>query len=77
MTLAEAVSTRVKALLAEKNYSQYQLEKRGGIPRSTVSVLIACKHKTVNLDTIYQIAATLGISLQEFFDDSIFSEVTD
>ena len=77
MTFAEAVSKRITALLAEKNYTQYQLEKRGGISRSTVSLIVACKHKTVNLDTIYQIAATLGISLQEFFDDPIFDEVTD
>lgn len=29
------------------------------------------------IDTIYQICATLGISLKTFFDDPIFDEVSD
>ena len=77
MKLSEAVGKRVENLLAERNMTQYQLYNNGGIPRSTISVAIDGKYKTVKLDTIYQIVATLGITLKEFFDDPLFDEVED
>ena len=55
MKLSEAVGKRVENLLAERNMTQYQLYKNGGIPRSTISVTGDGKYKTVKLDTIYQI----------------------
>ena len=77
MTLSEAVGKRVENLLVERKMTQYQLYKNGGIPRSTISVTVDGKYKTVKLDTIYQIVATLGITLKEFFDDPLFDEVED
>ncbi len=77
MTLSEAVAQRIKSILKERNMSQYQLCKEGGIPRSTVFVLSEAKYKTVKLDTVYQIVATLGMSLTEFFDDPIFNNLQD
>ncbi len=35
------------------------------------------KVKTVKVDTLYQIADTLGISLKEFFDDPLFDDISD
>lgn len=77
MTLMEAVSDRLQCLQREKNFTSYKIQKEGGVPRSTVGKLVAKKFKTVELDTIYQIASTLGISLKEFFDDPVFDQVTD
>ena len=77
MKLSETVGKRVENLLAKRGMTQYQLYKNGGIPRSTISVTVDGKYKTVKLDTIYQIAATLGITLKEFFDDQLFSELED
>ena len=77
MKLSETVGKRVENLLAERNMTQYQLYKNGGIPRSPSSVIVDGKYKTVKLDTIYQITATLGISLKEFFDDTLFDEIED
>ena len=77
MRLIEAVGKRISALLKERNMKQNHLANLGGIPRSTISVLIAAKRNAVELGTIYQICATLGITLKEFFDDPIFNEVTD
>ena len=54
-----------------------RLSTRGGIPRSTISVILSVKRKEVKLGTVYEICDTLGISLKEFFDDPIFEEVTD
>ena len=77
MTLIEAVGKRVADLLQKDNLPQYYLQREGGIPRSTVSLLVAGKHKSVKLDTIFEISATLGITLKEFFDDPMFNDISD
>lgn len=77
MKLNEAVAERVKGLLDEKNWNNYALQKEGGIPRSTVGVILNAKRKTIKLDTLYQITSTIGISLTEFFDDPMFDDITD
>ena len=77
MKLVEAVGKRVEELLKSRGLTQYELAQRGGIPRSTVSVIVAAKRKSVKLETIHQICATLEISLKMFFDDPIFDEVSD
>ncbi len=77
MTLTEAVGIRTQELLKEKGWKQYDLFKEGGIPRATVSCVVRAKKGTIKIDTIYQIAATLGKTLEEFFSSPIFNEVTD
>lgn len=77
MTLIEAVGKRVENLLQVRKMTQYKLYKDGGIPRPTISTIIHAKNKTIQLDTIYQIATTLGLSLNNFFDDAIFELVND
>ena len=77
MKLTEAVGKRIVMLLEEKHLSQYRLCSLGGISRSSVNLIINGKVNSPTMDTIYQIAATLGMSLAEFFDHPIFNEVTD
>ena len=77
MNVCEATAKRINHLLKEKGMTQYQLYKNGGIPRSTISVTVDGKYKTVKLDTLYQIVATLGITLKDFFDDELFDELED
>lgn len=77
MKLVEAIGKRVDNLLQERGMTQYELSQRGGIPRSTINVVIGVKRNTTKIDTIYQIAATLGIPLKKFFDDPLFDDITD
>ena len=42
-----------------------------------MNIVVKGLHGRGALDTIYQIAATLEISLAEFFNHPIFDEVTD
>ena len=77
MTLTEAIGIRIKKLLEERGWTQYQLEKRGGVSQSTVNLIVNGHVRSAKLETIYQIVATLGISMAEFFNDPIFEEVTD
>ncbi len=74
MKLSEAIAKRVKNLLNERGLSQYSLFKNGGIPRSTISNVVNNDKKRVSTETVYQICATLDISLAEFFSDSLFDK---
>lgn len=77
MKLVEAIGKRLENLLDEKGMTQYKLSKYGGVPRSTICLLVAAKNKTVKMDTVYQIAATLDMSLKDFFDDPLFENISD
>ncbi len=77
MKLTEAVARRIENLLKERGLTQYGLSKLGGVPRQTINIVVKGQHSQVALDTVYQIAASFGITLAEFFDDPIFDEVTD
>ena len=77
MKLVEAISKRVQNLLDENGVKQYYLFKNGGIPRSTISNVVNCRKKKVSTDTVYQICTTLGISLEQFFNDPVFAEIDD
>ena len=77
MRLVEAVGKRVENLLEEREMTQYALAKLGGIPRQTINIVVKGLHDRVALDTVYQIAATLGMNLEEFFSDPMFSDISD
>lgn len=77
MTLAQAVGKRVENLLNEKKMTQYALAQAGGIPRQTINIVVKGLHERVALNTIYQIVATFNMSLEEFFADPLFSDLSD
>lgn len=77
MKLTEAIGKRILMVLDERHMTQYSLCKLGGISRATVNMIITGKVQAARINTLYQIAATLDISLAEFFNHPIFDEVTD
>lgn len=77
MTLSEAVLKRLKDIMEEKEFTLYRLHKEGGIAKSTLSQVLNGRGKSVELITIYQILATMNVSLGEFFSDPLFKLVTD
>ena len=77
MKLYDAVIDRLKRLMIEKAASIYSLNSDGGIATSTVSQVLNHKQNKISIDILYEITATLGVTLKEFFDDPIFEEVTD
>lgn len=81
MRLIEAIGMRLDRLIkSRENLTEYELAKQAGMPRSTVWKIIhpdLTKVKTIKVDTLYQIADTLGISLKEFFDDPLFDDISD
>ena len=77
MKLNEAIGKRITALLQERNLTAYKLSRMGGVSKQLVYILAKAQHNKVAVDSVYQVAATLNISLKEFFDDPIFDDITD
>lgn len=77
MNLSEAVSKRLSELMSEKGINAYKLSIAGGLPRSTLSVIINAKNKTIKLDTINEICETLRITVREFFNSPLFDDIID
>ena len=74
LRLNEAVSKRVLELLEEQTITQYQLFKRTGLPKSTISSIVNCLHPSVKLRIIHEMCQGFGISIAEFFDSALFDE---
>lgn len=74
MQLNQAVSLRIKELLAQQNMTQYQLFVKSGVPKSTLSNLLSCSYDSVKLRILHEICQGFEISLPEFFDSSLFEE---
>lgn len=77
MSLAEAINTRMIALMKEKNFSQYDFYTKGGIAKATASQVLNGTRPRVAVKTLYEMCAAMGVTLKQFFDDPIFAEVTD
>lgn len=74
MQLNQAVSLRIKELLAQQNMTQYQLYIKSGVPKSTLSNLLSCSYDSVKLRILHEICQGFEISLTEFFASSLFEE---
>ena len=74
MQLNEAVSTRLKELLRERNMTQYQLYMKSGVPKSSIGNIVNCAYDSVKLRVIHEICQGLEINISDFFDSPFFDE---
>lgn len=74
MQLNEAVSTRLKELLRERNMTQYQLYMKSGVPKSSIGNIINCAYDSVKQRVIHEICQGLEINISDFFDSPLFDE---
>ncbi len=72
MKLSMAVAERISNILAEKQMSQYRLEKIIAMPHNTLKTLMSGRNKSVNLRTVMQIVKGLDMTVAEFFNDPLF-----
>lgn len=72
MKLSTAVAERISNILAEKQMSQYRLEKIIAMPHNTLKTLMSGRNKSVNLRTVMQIVKGLDMTVAEFFNDALF-----
>lgn len=74
MQLNQAISLRIKELLAQQSMTQYQLYIKSGVPKSTLSNLLSCSYDSVKLRILHEICQGFEISLPEFFNSPLFDE---
>ena len=74
MKVSQAVATRIREILAEKNMTQYRLEMNSGLSKGTLTSLMYARYKGVNLTTLITVIRTLGITIYEFFKSPLFDE---
>ena len=72
--LNEAVRDRILELLQERNMTQYELFKRTGVSRATISGVVHCIYPSVKLRIIHEMCQGFGIGIAEFFDSPLFDE---
>ena len=76
MKLQRAVALRITNLLIKHNMSRYALCKKAIMPEQTLKNIIDERNKDIQLSTIAKIAEVFGLSLEEFFSDTLFSKDT-
>ena len=74
MKVSQAVATRIREILAEKNMTQYRLEMNSGLSKGKLTSLMYARYKGVNLTTLITVIRTLGITIDEFFKSPLFDE---
>ncbi len=74
LQLNEAISRRLKELLAERRMTQYQLYIRSGVPKSTIGNIVNCAYDSVKLRVIHEICQGLDIDISDFFASPFFKE---
>ena len=72
MKLSDAIRKRIKYYLKEKNMNVWKLCKMSGIPCSTISTFMSGKTELIKLDTLLHMCEGFGITLGEFFTNSMF-----
>ena len=74
MKLNEAISKRLEEILMSKDMTQYELFKKSGVPRSTISNVINCSYDSVKLRVLHEMCIGLEIGITEFFTSPLFDE---
>ena len=74
MKLNQAVSLRLSELLSERNMTQYRLYILSGVPKSTISNIIACSYDSMKLRILHELCQGLNIGINEFFNSPLFDE---
>ncbi len=72
MTINQAFSIRVRAILKEKKMTQYRLEQATGLYHSTMTSILGAKTKASNFKSMALIIRALGYTITDFFNDTVF-----
>lgn len=74
MTVKDAISKKVKEELEKRGITQYRLAKMAGVPKSTISMILANDGlKSIRLSSLIAICSALEIELKDFFNEKYFA----
>ena len=77
MTLLEATRKRIDELCNQNNMNINQLAIASGINPSTIRSIFKVIKKAPSSETIYYICIGFGISIKEFYNSNLFTELDD
>jgi DNA-binding Xre family transcriptional regulator len=75
MVIGEATRLRIIDLCHERHITINKLAIISGITQSTLNNIISGRNSSTTISTIKKICDGLDISIQEFFDSPLFSEL--
>lgn len=75
MNIGEAVRTRIIELCRERKISVNKLSSMSGVTQSTVNNIVSGRNNSATITTIKKLCDGLGITIQEFFQSSLFSDL--
>ena len=76
MKLQRAVALRISNLLIKNNMTRYALCKKIVMPEQTLKNIIDERNLDIKLSTLVKIADGFDLSIEEFFQDSLFDKQT-
>ena len=75
MDIHTAVTERVRTLLKVKGWTTNELIRRSEVNQSTISEIMSGRSKYPRIITLKKIAHGFDMTLSEFFDDDLFSDL--
>ena len=72
MKFNQLISKRIRKLLKERNWTQYKLAQRGGLPQSTLCCILKNRWNTICSETLLNVCRGFDIPITQFFDDPMF-----
>lgn len=75
MGIGEAVRRRVLDLCDERGLSVNKLSILCGITQSTLNNIVSGRNKSTMVSTVKKICDGLDITITDFFDDALFSDL--
>ena len=75
MNIGQAVRLRILDLCQKKGITVNKLSYICGITQSTLNNIVSGRNSTTTVSTIKKICDGLEISIQDFFDDELFTDL--
>ena len=72
MDFSDLIALKIQEIMKEKNMNSSQLSRLTGIYRSTITMFLTRKNRTIRLENLLYICEAFGIKLSEFFSDERF-----
>lgn len=75
LNIGEAVKLRIIELCEQRNITVNKLATISGVTQSTVNNIVSGRNKGTNISTIKKLCDGLEITIQEFFNVDVFSDL--
>ena len=75
MNIGDAVRDRILELCQERDISVNKLSSMSGVTQSTVNNIVSGRNNSATVSTIKKLCDGLGITIQEFFQSDLFSDL--